>query len=200
MSARNQYIKDLEYHLRSISNAERRDILSDIDERFRSGVQNGESEETVVKKLGSAQRLAKTLIMELQLGPDTASFSDGDRAKDLIKRALKLALLLFALAPIQIFILGVPLFVAAVTGFTLWIVLACFFLTALTACAVAVYWVFVGAASAGMGAGILLLGTGAAFAVAGLHGLLILAAMAVGYLVIKVVRFNFKVLKGVMDK
>src|SRR5699024_2143774 len=58
-----QFMTTLGHHLQALSQAERQDILSDIEEHFSVGLAKGETEEYITASLGSPEKIAEEILV-----------------------------------------------------------------------------------------------------------------------------------------
>lgn len=101
---KDEFIKQLAEELKTLSHEERQEILNDQEEFIREAIASGRNEEEVVKSLGTPKSFADSLKLEVQVkkieeAPDL--FSKG-------KETLKTTWVLFALMPLNIFLILVP--------------------------------------------------------------------------------------------
>lgn len=64
---RSEFLKQLEASLVKIPERDRQDMLYDFEEHFTIGLENGKSEEEVVKELGDPLMIAKDLIADYRI-------------------------------------------------------------------------------------------------------------------------------------
>ena len=103
-----RFLAELEKALSCLSSKERLDILRDIEEHFHEGISHGKSEEAIVKKLGSPNTLAETIIAETKVKRIS-------EANTLTEKTSALCGALFAillLAPFNLIFIALPLFLA----------------------------------------------------------------------------------------
>ncbi len=61
------FLKELDRYLQELSREERDDILKEIESHIQTGIQHGQSEEEILKRLGSPKSLAKGYLGEYYL-------------------------------------------------------------------------------------------------------------------------------------
>lgn len=59
---RQQFMQAMEFHLRTMDPSERNELLSDYDQHFEQGLQEGKAEETIVFELGQPEELAREAL------------------------------------------------------------------------------------------------------------------------------------------
>ncbi len=109
----NEYLKELAYELRSLTNEERAEILNDQEEYIREACANGRSESEVLASLGSARFFAREILAETKL----------HRVKETKKIGplFGAVIALLALAPLNlIFVLG-PFIAVVSIVMSLWL-------------------------------------------------------------------------------
>lgn len=62
-----QFLEQLSGHLRKLSEEEQNDILYDYKEHFQVGIEEGKTEEQIVKELGSPRVIAKEILASSRL-------------------------------------------------------------------------------------------------------------------------------------
>ena len=65
--SKKQFLSELEKALSSLSEAERKDILRDMEEYFYEAMHRGRTEEEVLKELGDPKALSETIIAETKV-------------------------------------------------------------------------------------------------------------------------------------
>ncbi|HLR75218.1 MAG TPA: DUF1700 domain-containing protein [Virgibacillus sp.] len=75
---RKEFLMTLEKSLNNISKEERQDILHDFEEHFALGIEDGKSEEEIVKALGSPHRISKELLASYHIEKVETTASAGN--------------------------------------------------------------------------------------------------------------------------
>lgn len=71
-----EFLKTLEASLKAFTLEEKKDILYDYEEHFRIGLQNGKTEEELIKELGSPNDIAKQYKSNIEYLPYTENISE----------------------------------------------------------------------------------------------------------------------------
>lgn len=67
MMNKEQFLKQLEEHLYSLSRDERQDVLKDFEEHFAIGIEKGETEQHIAASLGLPKQIAKEVLSNYNL-------------------------------------------------------------------------------------------------------------------------------------
>jgi uncharacterized membrane protein len=100
-----EYLRELERRLSSLSATERADILRDVEEHFREGMLRGRSEEEISRQLGSPRKFSEAFIAESRI-------KDINTAPSVSKKfyAVLVALVaIMVLTPFNLIFIGIPL-------------------------------------------------------------------------------------------
>src|SRR5258708_1960548 len=76
--SKDKFIQDLRDGLRGIPETEKKDILSDYEEHFRAGREQGKTEEHIAASLGNAKTIAKQFRAGYSIKQAEADFSAGN--------------------------------------------------------------------------------------------------------------------------
>ncbi|GGM33181.1 membrane protein [Paraliobacillus quinghaiensis] len=87
------FMRELEYHLRGLSVADKKDILQDYEDHFKIGEIDGKSEQDVILELGSPRMIAQERLAERQT-VHSATNSISPENKSNLARSLFLAIVL----------------------------------------------------------------------------------------------------------
>ncbi len=94
------FLKRLEERLRFLADSERKDILYDYEEHITVAVENGESEEEVISKLGSPELIARQYSMSKVIKNAETNHTSGNIVRAVLATAgLGLLNLIFVVGP-----------------------------------------------------------------------------------------------------
>lgn len=101
------FLSELAKALADLSEEERQDILRDMEEYFHEGIRRGQSEEEIVKKLGSPKSIAETIIAETKV----KRINKANTIPLKIKAAFAALFAILLLAPFNVIFVLLPLFI-----------------------------------------------------------------------------------------
>lgn len=117
VSTKKEFLEKLESGLSHLSDAERNDILYDYEEHFQIGMERGETEEEMIKKLGNPSTIVAQYLLELEIRQE--HFGSGEKKPHHLK-LLKLIMTAIGLGFFNVlFVLGfyIALILLVFSGF-----------------------------------------------------------------------------------
>lgn len=194
---RQQFMQAMEFHLRPMNPSERNELLSDYDQHFEQGLQEGKAEETIVFELGHPEELAREALGDRYAAAPSALGHDhfdyppppyGSPARHQSSSAARNLFTGIGLIFLNL-ILGIPL---GATLWSIWLAIASLSLLMLAPIAAAVDFVYFNHLEmAEIFVAVGVCGIGMLFALAAKWLFNGFTAITVGYL-----RWNLKALKG----
>lgn len=115
---KNEYLKQLDKHLKHVTKEDRQDVLAEYETHFISGQEDGKSEEEIARELGNPKQLARELNATLAV--ESAKSKGGSKnIGKAILAVMGLSLLNFFIVLVPAFFLLMVLVGLVVIGFTL---------------------------------------------------------------------------------
>jgi uncharacterized membrane protein len=111
---KNEYLNKLDLLLESLPYEERRDIMYDYEEHFKSGIEDGKTEEDIINKLGAPEIIAGQYITTLEKASKNSNIPSDNSTVGSIVILVGLVFLDIILIPL---------------GIAIWALLLCFFVT-----------------------------------------------------------------------
>ncbi len=118
-----EFLLSLERALADLSTDERKDILRDIEEHFHEGTSRGQTDDDIIKKLGTPKSIADTIIAETKV----KRISQANTIPSKIKAVFGALFAILLLTPFNFFFVLIPLLFVSlffVIGWPLVVVLA----------------------------------------------------------------------------
>lgn len=113
---KNDYFAELSRFLSGLSEAERQDIVRDLEEYFYEASQRGQSDAEIIEKLGSPKKMADTIVAEAKI----KRISTASTVPQKISAILAATLAIIVLTPINFIFVFVPLLFVAGILMGLW--------------------------------------------------------------------------------
>ena len=105
-----EYLNQLKKHLLQLSAIERDDIIRDVEEHFYEGQQRGKTEEEIIASLGTAEKMAETIIVEAKL----KRIDEADTSFNKLKAIMVALFAVILLTPFNLIFVLIPVLIATV--------------------------------------------------------------------------------------
>ena len=103
-----EYLSQLDKHLRGLSSNEREDIIRDLEEHFYEAEQRGKTDQEIIAGLGSPEKMAETIILEAKL----KNIDQADSIGSELKASMGALFAILLLAPFNLIFVLIPLVIA----------------------------------------------------------------------------------------
>jgi uncharacterized membrane protein len=117
MKTKEAYMQELAHHIRTLPEADRKELLADYEAHFAAGRENGKSDEDISRSLGTPKSVAQEILMNTWV----KQIDEAPAAMRLPSTLAHIALMILILAPFNFFMLVCPfliLFMFVLVGWT----------------------------------------------------------------------------------